>query len=91
MALPKVLNRIEEKLDRILAILEAPAFPVGVPDDSGAPLEPDAVAAALDYDSYNAKEIVERVASLTDEERAALAVYEAAHDNRKTVLEALAG
>lgn len=90
MALPKVLNRIEQKLDRILELLEQPTFPVGAPDES-ADLEPSAIAAALDYDSYNAKEIIERVASLTDGERAALVAYEAAHGNRKTVLEALGG
>lgn len=90
MALPKSLDRIEQKLDRILAILEKPAFPVGEPDETSAELDPAAVAAAIDYDSYNAKEVIERVASLTDAERAALALYEAAHANRKTVLEALA-
>jgi hypothetical protein len=90
MALPKVLNRIEQKLDRILELLEQPTFPVGAPDESAAELDPAAVAAALDYESYNAKEIIERVASLTDAERAALAQYEAANQGRKTVLEALA-
>ena len=87
VALPKILSQLDKKLDRILAILEAPVFPIGevTPD----PIDPAAMAAAIDYDSYSAKEVIERVASLTPEERAALAIYEAGHANRKTVLEAL--
>lgn len=87
MALPKILKQLDEKLDRILAILEAPTFPIA--DVPPQPIDPAEMAASIDYDSYSAKEIIERVASLSDEERAALAVYEADHANRKTVLEAL--
>lgn len=87
MALPKVLTRIEEKLDRILSILEAPSFPIAEPTPE--PIDPAAMAASIDYDSYSAKEVIERVASLTPEERAALAIYEAGKQNRKTVLAAL--
>lgn len=87
MALPKILAQLDNKLDRILAILEAPTFPIA--EESPAPLDPAAVAAAIDYDSYSAKEIVERVASLSDAERAALAVYEASKGNRSSVLKAL--
>lgn len=43
-----------------------------------------------DYDALNATDMVARLASLTDEEKAAVRTYEAAHKNRKTVLEALA-
>jgi hypothetical protein len=88
MALPKTLDRIEQKLDRILEILEQPAFPVGEPLDTEA-LDPAAVAAALDYDSYTAAEVIDRVASLTDAERAALVEYESAGKARPTVLKAL--
>lgn len=87
MALPKILKKLDEKLDRILAILEAPTFPIAEPPAQ--PIDPDEMAASIDYDSYSAKEVIERVASLTPEERAALAIYEAGHANRKTVLEAL--
>lgn len=87
MALPKILKQLDEKLDHILAILKAPTFPIG--DETPEPIDPEQMAASIDYDSYSAKEIIERVASLSDEERDALAVYEAGHANRKTVLEAL--
>lgn len=87
MALPKILKQLDQKLDRVLAILEAPTFPIA--DEAPAPLDPAAVAAAIDYDSYSAKEVIERIASLSDAERAALAVYEAGKQNRKTVLEKL--
>lgn len=87
MALPKILKQLDEKLDRILAILEAPTFPIG--EETPEPIDPDEMAASIDYDSYSTKEIIERVASLTPEERDALAIYEAGHANRKTVLEAL--
>lgn len=91
MALPKILKKLDEKLDRILAILEAPTFPIAEPPPGGplGAIDPEQMAASIDYDSYSAKEIIERVASLSDEERDALAVYEAGHANRKTVLEAL--
>jgi hypothetical protein len=87
VALPKILKQLDVKLDRILAILDAPVFPIA--EETPAPMDPAAVAAAIDYDSYSAKEIIERIASLTDAERAALAVYEAGKQNRKTVLEKL--
>ena len=87
MALPKILAELDKKLDRVLAILEAPVFPIA--DEAPAPLDPAAVAAAIDYDSYSAKEVIERVASLSDAERAALAVYEAGKGNRSSVLKAL--
>lgn len=87
MSLPKILKELDNKLDRILAILEAPTFPIA--EESPAPLDPAAVAAAIDYDSYSAKEIIERVASLSLQERDALAVYEAGKQKRKTVLDAL--
>lgn len=87
MALPKILAQLDAKLDRILDILERPSFPIA--DESPAPLDPATVALAIDYDSYSAKEIIERVASLSDAERTALAVYEAGKQNRKTVLEKL--
>lgn len=41
------------------------------------------------YDALSAGQVVERLAGLTDEEKAAVRTYEAAHKNRKTVLEAL--
>lgn len=87
MALPKILKELDRKLDRVLAILEAPVFPIA--DAPPQPLDPETVAAAIDYDSYSAKEIVERVDSLSDAERAALAVYEAGKGNRVSVLKAL--
>ena len=88
MALPKILKQLDVKLDRILAILEAPVFPIAEAPPSP-PLEPDMVAVAIDYDSYSAKEIIERVASLSAAECAALAVYEAGKLNRVSVLKAL--
>lgn len=87
MALPKILNELDKKLDRILAILEAPAFPIA--DETPQPIDPATMAASIDYDSYSAKEVIERIASLSPDERAALAVYEAAHGNRVSVLKAL--
>jgi len=89
MALPKVLARIEAKLDEVLALLKQP--PALESEIEETPVNPDAVAAALDYDTYTAKEIVDRVASLEPWQRQALHTYEAAHANRKTVLEALSG
>lgn len=88
MALPKTLDRIEQKLDRILTILEQPAFPVGSPLDATT-LDPAQVAAALDYDSYTAAEVIDRAGSLTDAERAALVAYEIAGKARLTVIKAL--
>lgn len=92
MALPKSLARIEEKLDRVLAILEQQPTPAPAEPEGNEPttLDPTAVAQLLDYDSYTAKEIIERVPSLLPEQRAALLIYEQAHAARKTVLEALA-
>lgn len=87
MALPKILAEMNKKLDRIEAILNAPTFPIA--DEAPAPLDPAAVALAIDYDSYSAKEIIERIASLSDAERAALALYEAGKGNRSSVLKAL--
>lgn len=98
MALPKSLDRIEGKLDQVLAQLDElsgrldalTTQPATLPPlDPPAELEPAAVAAALDYDTYTAAEIIERVPSLSAEERAALAAYEEAGKNRKSVLEAL--
>lgn len=91
MALPKTLDRIEEKLNRILAILEQQPTPEPAEPESNEPatLDPFAVAQLLDYDTYNAKEIIERAPSLLPEQRAALLIYEQAHAARKTVLEAL--
>lgn len=43
-----------------------------------------------DYDTLSATVVVERLAGLTDDKKAAVKIYEAAHKNRKTVLEALA-
>lgn len=87
MALPKTLDRLEAKIDRVLAILEIqPAEPE---TNEPATLDPAAVAQLLDYDSYTAKEIIERAPSLSVEQRAALMIYEQAHAARKTVLEAL--
>lgn len=90
MSLPKTLDRIEEKLDRVLAILEQQPAPE---PESNEPttLDPVAVAQLLDYDTYTAKEIIERVPSLDPTQRAALLIYEQAHAARKTVLEALSG
>ena len=87
MALPKVLTRIEEKLDRVLEMLEQQPAP---PPQEAPALNPDAFAQSIDYDTHNAKEVIERVASLSAEQRAALLIYEQGHANRKTVLEALA-
>lgn len=100
MSLPKTLDRIEEKVDRLLA-LKAPAaqpsaelrskpkLALAEPPRLPVKLDPNQVAASLDYDTYNAKEVVARVASLSPAERAALLAYEQTHANRKTVLEAL--
>lgn len=41
------------------------------------------------YDALSAGQVVERLATLSPEEKAAVRTYEAAHKNRKTVLEAL--
>lgn len=91
MSLPKSLTRLEEKLDRVLAILEQQPAPASAEPESNEPttLDPAAVAHLLDYDSYNAKEIIERAPSLPPEQKAALLIYEQAHAARKTVLEAL--
>lgn len=89
MSLPKSLTRLEEKLDRVLAILEQRPDPLEPESSEPATLDPVAVAQLLDYDSYNAKEIIERVPSLTLEQKAALMIYEKAGAARKTVLEAL--
>lgn len=89
MALPKVLARMEAKLDEVLAILKQPP---ALPPENGmdeTTIDPAAVAAALDYDTYTAREILARVASLEPWQRQALHTYEAAHANRKSVLEAL--
>jgi hypothetical protein len=99
MALPKQLHQLNQKLDALAAKLgidstdpdwfeplrwqKAPAPPAPPPPT------PDEVAAALDYDSYSAKEIIERAASLTPPQRKALLAYERSHAARKTVLEAL--
>ena len=102
MALPKTLNRIEDKLDRIMAHLGLDAEPepgvapqgikwTGTPQSMPEP-EPEpaeSVAARLEYDTYTANEVIERIASLTAAERTALADYERTHKARKTVLEAL--
>lgn len=87
MALPKILAQLDAKLDRVLAILEAPVFPIG--EAASEPIDPAAMAASIDYDSYSAKEVIERIASLSPDERAALAVYEAGKQNRSSVLKAL--
>lgn len=42
------------------------------------------------YDALSATAVVERLAGLTDAEKETVRVYEIAHKNRKTVLEALA-
>ena len=89
MALPKTLDRLEAKIDRVLAILEIQPAPAEPETNEPATLDPVAVAQLLDYDSYTAKEIIERVPSLSVEQRAALMIYEQAHAARKTVLEAL--
>lgn len=92
MSLPKTLDRIEEKLDRVLAILEQQPAPEPAEPESNEPttLDPVAVAQLLDYDTYTAKEIIERAPSLSSEQRAALLIYEQQNAARKTVLEALA-
>lgn len=92
MALPKKLDKIDERLARIEAALgidqadgEASAAPPIEP-----PAEtPEQVAERIDYNAYSASEIIERVDSLTSWERQMLVEYEKAHDNRKTVLAAL--
>lgn len=91
MALPKTLDRLEAKIDRVLAILEQQPTPEPAEPESNesATLDPVAVAQLLDYDSYTAKEIIERVPSLLPEQKAALLIYEQQHAARKTVLEAL--
>lgn len=40
------------------------------------------------YDEMNAGSIMERFATMTDEEKASLKAYEAAHKNRKGIMEA---
>lgn len=91
MSLPKILDRLEAKIDRVLAILEQQPTPAPAEPESNEPatLDPAAVAQLLDYDSYNAKEIIERAPSLLPAQKAALLIYEKAHAARKTVLEAL--
>lgn len=89
MALPKTLDRLEEKIDRILGLLEPQPVETDPEESESTTLDPTAVAQLLDYDSYSAKEIIERVPSLLPEQKAALLVYEQAHAARKTVLEAL--
>jgi len=79
-------------LDRVLAILEQQPATLPHPEetiDLRDVLEPEAVAISLDYDTYNAKEIIDRAPSLESWQRQALAEYETTHANRKTVLEAL--
>ena len=100
MALPKKLDHIDEKLDRILAnqdrilaILEPPATPTD--GELADILTPDAdpaalFAASIDYETYSAQEIIDRAPSLSAEERGLLHDYENANKARKTVLEALA-
>lgn len=85
MALPKILRTLDEKLDRILAILETPVSDP-VPTTS---INPAQIVTWLDYDSYAAHEIIARSASLSTEQRAALRDYELANKARKSVLEAL--
>lgn len=54
-----------------------------------APVEPVDPPPFADYDTLNVDAVIERLAGLTDEEKAAVRLYEVAHKNRKTVLEAL--
>lgn len=91
MSLPKTLDRIEEKIDRVLAILEQQPTPAPAEPERTAPtsVDPVAVAQLLDYDTYTAKEIIERAPSLSPEQKAALLLYEQMNAARKTVLEAL--
>lgn len=85
MALPKILKTLDEKLDRILEILETPVSDP-VPTTG---IDPAQIAAWLDYDSYAAHEIIARIPSLPTEQREALRDYELANKARKSVLEAL--
>lgn len=50
---------------------------------------PSVVLPIADYDTLSAAAIVKALASLTDEERAAVREYEAANEARSTVLKAL--
>lgn len=84
----KVLTRLEEKLDRVLSWIEAQGGPATSAPVPTAP-DPALVAAALDYDTYTAKEIIERAPSLSETERVALVEYESAGKARVSVLEAL--
>ena len=56
---------------------------------TGAAPEPVDPTPFADYDTLNVDAVIARLATLTDEEKAAVRLYEAAHKNRKTVLEAL--
>jgi hypothetical protein len=64
---------------------------LGTPDTPGAVVEPEPPTAPFEgYDSLSAAAVIERLADLSEAERAAIRLYETAHKNRKTVLEALA-
>jgi hypothetical protein len=95
MALPKILRQTDERIERIEAKLdEVLAMLAGTPETNeppvaDPPVDPAVVAAALDYDSYSAKEIIDRAPSLEGWQRSALVAYEQAHSNRATVIKAL--
>ena len=86
---------VQRKLDsgELIRVGSAPSTSSGdatetPPEPVGEPVE--GVEAPWDgYDALSASAIVARLGELTDAEREAVRVYEAAHKNRKTVLEAL--
>lgn len=77
-------SRVQQKLAAgiLLQVQVTPPPPDPPPPAEAPPFE--------GYDALSATQVVERLAGLTDEERAAVRSYEVAHKNRKTVLEALA-
>jgi hypothetical protein len=96
--LKKTLAQVEAKVDERLGGLEAPkkskakaskpkAVPAKtVPSKSGAKSEKAAPLAG--YDALTAKEVLAKLATADAETAAAVVVYEKAHKNRKTIVDA---
>lgn len=77
--------RVQEKLTAGTLIRVQVAPPSG-----GEPPPPVDAPPFDGYDALSADKVVERLAGMTDDEKTTVRTYEAAHKNRKTVLEALA-